>query len=156
VSAAVAGLPASSLVTLRLPVRSPVAVGLNVTFTVQDAPTASVPTQVPVWPKSPLAVTAEVVAALVPGVVTVACCAAPVLRTSVPGNASVDGARVRCGPGAMPVPESGTVLATPAAVTVRLPVLVPAALGLNLTLTVQDAPAPIELPQVLVWLKSPV
>ena len=54
------------------------------------------------------------------------------------------------------MPDSGTVLVMPAAVTVRLPVRVPAAVGVNVTLTVQDAPAAMLLPQVLVWLKSPV
>jgi hypothetical protein len=61
----------------------------------------------------------------------------------------------RIGPGATPVPDSGTVLVMPETVAVRLPVRVPVVDGVNLTLTVQDVPAAIDEPQVLVWLKSP-
>src|SRR5437588_160804 len=69
----------------------------------------------------------------------------------------------------MPLPErpivSGLVVAlavrvgaqvrVPDAVTVRLPVRDPAAVGVNVTFTVQEEPAAILLPQLLVWLKSP-
>jgi hypothetical protein len=57
-----------------------------------------------------------------------------------------------------PVPESATVCGLPEAVsiTASAPVLAPAAVGANVTLIVQPAPAGRELPQLLVWLKSPV
>src|SRR5262245_28157805 len=57
-----------------------------------------------------------------------------------------------------PVPERATVVGLFVAllVMVRVPVRAPAAVGRKLTLTVQDAPAAIEVPQELVWLKSPV
>ena len=40
--------------------------------------------------------------------------------------------------------------------TVRVPFLVPATVGLNVTLMVQEAPATTLDPQVLVWEKSPL
>src|SRR5207248_2094532 len=65
------------------------------------------------------------------------------------------GFRLRIGPGATPVPDSGTLLAMPDAVMVRSPVRLPLAVGLNVTLTVHEAPAAMLLPQLFVWLKSP-
>ena len=56
-----------------------------------------------------------------------------------------------------PVPDSATVVGLLVAllVTVRVPVRVPDAVGRKLTLTVQEAPAAMALPQVLVCGKSP-
>ena len=52
-----------------------------------------------------------------------------------------------------PVPDSATVngLFVALPLTVSVPVRVPDAVGRKLTLTVHDAPAAIELPQVFVW-----
>src|SRR5437867_4134385 len=83
------------------PVRAPAAVGLNVTETVQEAPTASVE-QLLVWLKSPLAVTPETVAAVVPVLVTVAVWAADELPDMVVGKERLDGFALRTGPGATP------------------------------------------------------
>ena len=69
-SAAVVGLLLALLVTVSVPVRAPPAVGLNVTFTVQEALTAML-VQLLVWLKSPVAETPETVAVLVPELVTV-------------------------------------------------------------------------------------
>ena len=55
----------------------------------------------------------------------------------------------------MPVPDSATVSVTPPAVTVRVPVRAPVAVGLKVTLTVQEPLAAIDDPQVLVCAKSP-
>ena len=41
-------------------------------------------------------------------------------------------------------------------VTVIVPVLAPATVGLNVTLMVQEAPAATLEPQLLVWAKSPL
>ena len=41
-------------------------------------------------------------------------------------------------------------------VRVRVPVLVPLAVGSNVTLMVQEAPAATLVPQVLAWEKSPL
>ena len=56
-----------------------------------------------------------------------------------------------------PVPDSATVVGLFVAllVTVREPVRVPEAVGLKLTVTEHEPPAAIDVPQVLVWAKSP-
>ena len=57
-----------------------------------------------------------------------------------------------------PVPDRGTVIGLPGALvaTDRAPVRLPPLVGANLTLTVQEPPAAMELPQVLVWLNGPL
>jgi hypothetical protein len=154
-SAIVTGLLLALPVRVTAPVRAPPAVGVNFAVTVQDAPTAS-EEQLFVWLKSPLAVTPETVAAVVPVLVTVAVWVAEELPTTVVGNARLDGFVLRIGPGATPVPDSGTVSSMPDALIVRFPAREPAAVGVNATATVQDAPAAMPLPQVFVWLKSPL
>src|SRR2546421_3681231 len=148
------GLLLALPVRVTAPVRVPDAAGVNFTVTVQEAPTARVE-QVFVWLKSPLAETAEAVADVVPVLVTVTVCAAEGVPTIVPGKDRLVGFGLRIGPGATPVPESGTVLVMRDAVTVRLPVREPVAVGVNVTLTVQEEPAAMLLPQLFVWLKSP-
>jgi hypothetical protein len=61
-------------------------------------------------------------------------------------------------PGAVPVPVRLTVWVAGLAlsVTVRVPVLVPLAVGAKVTLRVQEALAARLEPQVLVWEKSPL
>src|SRR3984885_10734303 len=56
----------------------------------------------------------------------------------------------------VPVPVRATVSGLPGALdaTDRLPVAAPAAVGANFTLTVQDPPAAMEVPQVLVSLNG--
>ena len=57
-----------------------------------------------------------------------------------------------------PVPDKATVNGLPGALvaTDSAPVWLPPLVGANLTLTVQEPPAAIELPQVLVWLNGPL
>ncbi len=57
-----------------------------------------------------------------------------------------------------PVPDSATDSGLPGALvaTDSAPVWLPPLVGANLTLTVQEPPAAIELPQVLVWLNGPL
>ena len=59
---------------------------------------------------------------------------------------------------ATPVPVRLAVCGLPLAlsVTVSVAVLVPPAEGVNVTLMVHRAPAASELPQLLVWAKSPL
>ena len=59
---------------------------------------------------------------------------------------------------ATPFPERAAVcgLLLAESVTVRVPARVPTAVGLNVTLIVQDALAPMLEPHVFVWLKSPL
>src|ERR1017187_348371 len=138
-----------------LPLRVPDAVGLNVTVTAQEPPAAML-VQLLVWLKSPVTATFETVAEVVPELVTVTVCAAAVEPTSVRAKDRPAGAAFSTGPGAVPVPVRLTVLVTPPALTVRLPVRVPAAVGANFTLTVHEPFAAIDDPQVLVWVKSPL
>src|SRR4051794_3342819 len=100
--------------------------------------------------------TPETFAAVVPVLATVTVWVALVAPTTVLRNDSEPGLAPRMGPGASPVPDSGTALADPLAVTDRVPVRLPAAVGANFTETVHEAPAASDVPHVLVWLKSPV
>lgn len=61
-------------------------------------------------------------------------------------------------PGVIPVPDSATASGLPGAllVTVRVPLAAPLLVGANLTLTVQELPTPMELPQDFVWLNVPL
>jgi hypothetical protein len=78
---AVCGLPAASSLTLSVPLRVPVAVGLKVTVIGQLAPAASVLGQVLVWAKSPLAVIDVIVSGPVPVLLSVTVCGALVVPT---------------------------------------------------------------------------
>src|ERR1700730_9817612 len=154
-SATLVGLLLALLVTGGVPVRFPPAVGLNVTVTVQEPPAATA-VQLLAWLKSPVTATLETVAEVVPELVTVTVCAAVAEPTTVRANDRLAGAAFSTGPGAVPVPVRLTVLVTPPALTVRVPVRFPVAVGANFTLTVHEPFAAIDEPQVLVWLKSPV
>src|SRR5260370_18327400 len=114
----VVGLLLALLVTVKVPVRVPDAVGLNATDTVQEPPTATA-VQLLVWLKSPVTATFETVAELVPELVTVTVCAAAVEPTIVPGKDRLAGAAFSPGPGAVPAPGGLPVLGTPPAVTRR-------------------------------------
>ena len=125
------------------------------TVTVQEPPTATLE-QLLVWLKSPVTATPETVAAVVPELVTVTVCAAELEPTTVPAKDRLAGAAFSTGPGAVPVPDRLTVLVTPPALTVRVPVRAPVAVGANVTLTVHEPFAAIDEPQLLVWAKSPL
>src|SRR5580692_5654348 len=60
--------------------------------------------------------------------------------------------------GAVPVPVSETVWALPLALSVIViaPLRVPVTVGVKVTLIAQFAPAATLVPQVFVWLKSPL
>jgi hypothetical protein len=69
---------------LMLPLRVPTAVGLNVTSTAQFAPTPTLPPQLFVWEKSPLAVMLEIVRFAVPVLVKFTVCSGLVVPTPWP------------------------------------------------------------------------
>src|SRR5947207_2041518 len=69
-SPTVSGLLLALLVTVKVPVRAPPAVGVNVTVTVQEPP-AAMDAQLLVWPKSPLVAMDATVAAELVGLATV-------------------------------------------------------------------------------------
>jgi hypothetical protein len=153
----VVGLFTALLVTVTDPVRAPAAVGVNVTLIVQLAPTASVLPQLFVCAKSPLAAIEPIVAPVVPLFDSVVDCAAVVEPTTVEANARLAGLALSAGPGAVPVPLRATETAPDTSVlTVSVPVREPAAAGVNVTVTVQDPPAGMLVPQVFVCAKSPV
>ena len=141
------------------PRRLPEASGANVIVMVQLFPAATLAGQLLLWAKSPLAVTLEMARAALPVLVNVTVCAALMLPTAWLLNVSVLVERLTTGT-ASPMPDSGTVCVLPAtfpvlSVTVRVPVLVPAAVGVNVTLIVQVVLAERIEPHVLLWLKSP-
>src|SRR5579859_1455715 len=154
-SETVVGVLLALLFTVRVPLRVPPTVGVKVTVTVQDPLTAMLE-QLFVWLKSPVVETPETVAVLVPELVMVTDCAGAEEPTTVLPNVRLAGLAFSTGPGAVPVPDRLTVLVTPPALTVNVPVRDPAAVGLNVTLTVQEPFAAIDEPQLFVWAKSPV
>jgi hypothetical protein len=79
-------------------------------------------------------------------------CAALVVPTVCEAKVRLVGLSAADGPTAVPVPVRLAVCGLPAAlsVTVIVPVRVPAAVGVNVTLIVQFALAAREVPQVLV------
>ena len=80
----VCGLPVALSLTVSVPVRVPVVVGVNFTLTVQLAPVASEVPQVPspAKAKSPLIVSPLIVMVVVPELVSVENCAALVVPTA--------------------------------------------------------------------------
>src|ERR1700685_1003186 len=146
------------LLALLFRVRVPVfvaAVGVNLTVTVQ-VPLTAIVVQLLVWLKAPVTATLETVAAAGPGVGTVPVWVAAEEPTRVLGKERLAGEALSTGPGAVAVPDRLTVLVTPPALMVTLPVLVPVAVGENVMLTVPELLDAIDVPQVLVSAKGPV
>ena len=85
-SATVSGLPGALHGTDRVPLAAPLAVGANLTLTVQVPPAAMEVPQVLVWLNAPVTDTPETVAAVVFGLETVTVCAALVEPTVVLAN----------------------------------------------------------------------
>lgn len=154
------GVPAPVSVTFNVPLRVPVAVGLNCTVTTQFSPPPRVLPQVlleilkspgfrPAMLK-PVNVTVPV-----PRLVTVIFLPALVVPTvTVPKFVDVGVSEIET-----PVPVNGTFwgLLLASSVKVRFPVLDPGAVGENVTVTVQLALASTVEPQVLVLIwKSPL
>src|SRR5258708_9997162 len=96
------GLPEALSVMLRVPVRLPDAVGVNVTLMVQFAPAATELPQVLVWAKSPLAETAVRVSEALPVLGSGTDCAALVGPTGWPAKGSEEVERLTPGGGAAP------------------------------------------------------
>jgi hypothetical protein len=145
--------------TVRFAEAAPAVVGVKVTLTVQDAPAAIDEPQLLVCANGAPAVIEDTLAAALPVLATVTVCAAEVEPTGSLPKDSEEGDEVSVAlppPEPVPVPVRLTVLVIPPALTVSVPVRVPVAVGLNVTLTVQDAPAAIDDPQLLVWAKSPL
>ena len=140
--------------TVTVPVRVPVAVGVNVTLMVQLAPAARLAPQLFVCAKSPLLVPVISYAANRQGR------SARVRerhRLSGAGRAHLlvakrDGCRREAPAGAVPVPVRLAVcgLLVALSVTVNAALRVPVAVGVNVTLIVQLEPAATPVPQLFV------
>src|SRR5258708_10935644 len=108
--------------------------------------------QVLVWLNGPLALTEETDTAVLLGLCTVTVWAALVDPTVWLPKDRLDGEAVRALPVLLvPVPDSAAVSGLDGALlaTDRLPLAEPVAVGANLTLTVHDPFAAMEVPQVL-------
>lgn len=153
----VCGVPGASLEIVKVPSRTPRAIGVNVTPIVQLAPGATEAT-VQFWlatPKSPVAATLATVRGASPLFVTLTVCAVLVVPTRCELNVRLVLDRV--GTGATPVPLRSTTWVPGASeVIVRLPVRSPLAVGANLTSIVQLKLAPRVAAQLLVGMKSPL
>src|SRR5260370_644646 len=159
VSGTVCGLPVALSVMVNVPARAPVAVGVNVTLIVQFAFTASVagligqalaPVLVPA--KSPEPAMELIVRGPVPVFVSVTVCAALVVFSSWLPKVRLVGASPTSGVGFAPVPVSAMFCGLVLSPSVRTSVAVSAAAtdGLNVTLTMKEAPAAMLAPQPLV------
>src|SRR5215471_8458464 len=94
-----------------------------------------------------------------PTLVTVRFCAALVVPTTCPEKLSEPGVMLTAGPlGDVPLPVRVALCGLPAALseTDSVPPRVPVVVGVKVTLIVQLPPAATELPQLLVWPKSPL
>jgi hypothetical protein len=144
----------AELRTLRLVVRAPNELGVNVTLIVQLAPAAKLAPQVLVCAKSvvfPVLSPMLVISSepLVSVLVSVTGCKALVVPWFCPGKVRA-GDRVADADGARPVPVSTAVagLARPATATDSIAERTPAVVGLNVTLMVQLKPGAKLVPQV--------
>ncbi len=154
------GEPAALSAMLTEPVTLPIDAGLKVTVIAHVPLAATLVVQVLVCVKelSPLTVTAGLfhVSAAVPELVTVIFCVAAVEPTAVPAKVRLAADRVTAGAGASPVPVSPAVCGEPLALSATLTTAAsePTAVGVNLTVMTQLAPAATLVPQVFVWEKE--
>jgi hypothetical protein len=141
---------------VKVPVLVPIAVGLKVTLRVQLALAATNEPQVLVSEKLPLTLMLVIVRLAFPVFLSVTLCALLLVPSFCAGKVKEVGERVTTG--AVPVPVRLTVWAVGLALSVMVttPVLVPAAVGLKVTLSVQlPLTATLDL-HVFVWEKSPL
>ena len=163
VRVAVCGLPVALSVAATVAVRVPEAAGVNVTLIVQLAPAATDVPHVLLSAKSPplVPVTAILVMlkAALPVFESVIAWAALVVPTFWLANVNEVGDRDAVEVDVeTPEPVRAAVCGLPVAlsVTVTVAVLVPDAVGLNVTLIVQVPPAATDVPHVLLSAKSPL
>jgi len=155
-SAAVACPPGMFPSSVSVPVLVPVAVGAKTTCTAQLAPAASdTRVQLSVSVKSLVTATLLMINDPPPAFVTVTVCAADDCPAAVAGKLSAAGARPASG-GATPTPVNATDCVRNASDTVKAPVSVPPAAGINSTVSVQlECPAS-ETPQLFPSVKFPL
>jgi hypothetical protein len=151
----VCGLPEPDEVTVIVPARVPVAVGLKVTDIVQVAFSASVVPQVVVRLKSPVAAEIDIPLIAPLFAVSVITCAGLVVVTSWAPKTTVPGDMPIVGRTPNPVRPTVCGLPAPDDVIVTPPVRVPATVGENVTVTVHVLFRANVAAHVFVWLKSP-
>jgi hypothetical protein len=147
------GLPLALSVILAAPLRVPVAEGLNVMLIVQLALAASVVPHVLVCKKSPLIAMLVMLRVAVPVFLRVTLWAALVVPTAWLVKVRLVADKLTAGAlAAVPVPVRLIVCGLPDAlsVMVTVPVRVPVAVGLKVTLILQFPPAATEVPHVFV------
>src|SRR3989454_2839205 len=145
------GLSAALSVMLIVPVKRPGIVGVKVTLMVQLAPAARLLPQLLVWKKFKLATMPAMVRVALPLFISVTAIGRLLVPTVwLPVSERLGGIRVTTG--AAPVPARVIVrgLPLPLSVMVTVPVLVPRAVGVKVTLMVQPEPEATLLPQVFV------
>src|SRR6202171_230700 len=153
VSDTVCGLPVALSMMVKVPMRVPAIVGVNVTLIMQLAPAASdvaggvigqADAPVLVCAKSPDAAMEMIVRGPVPVLVSVPGCAALVVFSVWLPKVRLVGASITAGVGIAPVPLSPTLceLVLTLSVSCNVAVSLPATVGLNFTLTVQVLVAP--------------
>src|ERR1700677_58718 len=140
---------------VRVPLRSPDAVGVKVTLIVQLALGAKVAEQLLTSAKSPVVWSVPTLNATFPVFVRVTACVALEVPTCCAENVRLVGAREAIAP--EPVPLRWMTWGEPAALsTTRIdPVRVPAVIGVKVTDNVQLAAAGTPAPQLSVSAKSP-
>jgi len=159
-SATICGLPKALSLKLRLAVRAAASWGRNVTLSVQEDPAVKVAPHVfDEMAKSDALVPVMVVLLIlrvdVPVFLKVTVWAADVAKSTVTGNVSELTEGEAIGPLPLPVNDTDCGLPEALSVTRRLPLLVPVAVGLKVTLIVQLALIASANPQLLVCEKSP-
>jgi hypothetical protein len=150
----VCGLPEALSVIVSIPAYPAAPLGLNVTLIVQLPPALSTLPQLLLSAKLVILLLTELIVSVAPPVfVNVTVCAALVVPTVWLLNVSDAGVTIAVGvAGLAPVPVRLTICGLPEALsaTLTLPVLVPAAVGVKVTLIVQFPPAANKLPQLFV------
>ena len=136
--------------TVRVPFRVPVTVGVKVTLIVQLELAANVAGQLLIWAKSPVAWMLVMFNAALPLLVRVTLCAALEVPTGWLGKNKVVGVKLAV---VEPVPVRFAICGLPYAssLMVSVPLRVPEAVGVNVTLIVQRELGASVAGQVLVW-----
>jgi hypothetical protein len=153
VKATVSGLGPAFTAMARLPVRAPLVLGWNLTLIVQEAPAGRCVPQLLVWVKSPVVVMLEIPKATLWLFFSVTVWAELMVPTFCVPKVKEDGVTVAGTTGAVPVPERLTVCGLFGALSVirSVPVRLPVAFGLKVTLMVQLPRAGTARPQLFVW-----